>query len=299
MAMGAPGGGEERGRGGEGGAVQVKIWHASSTALRSSREAACLPNEMDLTPPQCEQRPAAAAKKQAGKKRQREPSPDSSDEAEVAEAEEAAVVAQLLAELGAAGMPSAAAAGATGGAAASGRRRPQRPGAGSGLSAIIADLALDDDGAEGAPTRRLPARQTALSSPSGSRRRLQQAARAFEEWAQPDEAAVALAAGISEDEGTGCRAMVDCQLCIQWSQADALPCLRGSSLHWRDQRTPGQQASRHICPSHSHHVQWTPSLPGALATPPSSRPSMRRTATASAASPGAQRQWWCCTGMHA
>lgn len=166
----------------------------------SSREAACLPSEqLGLTPAQREQQPAAAKKPQAGRKRQREPSPDSDDEADVA---------LLLAELAAAS-PAAVAAPADGAAGSSGRRS-QREGAGANLNALLlAEAELGGD-AEAPPTRALPARETALSSPSGSRRRLQQAARVFEDWAQPDPEAVAAAARIPEDEGAGCGASRAC-----------------------------------------------------------------------------------------
>lgn len=90
------------------------------TALPSSREAACLPSELDLTPQQREQQPTAAKKPQAGRKRQREPSPDSEDEAEMA-----AVLAEMAAE---AASPAAV---PTGGTAGSSGRRSQRQGAGA------------------------------------------------------------------------------------------------------------------------------------------------------------------------
>jgi hypothetical protein len=155
---------------------------------------------LTLTPPQHEQ--PAPKKKQTGGKRRRVSSPASSD----AEEEEAACAAQLLAELaGADGGPSAA-----GGVQAVSGRRSQRQGAGANMSALIAEVELAGaelglaGSAESAPTRALPAREAALSSPSGSRRLVQQAAQAFKEWAEPNEAAVAAAvAATPADAGEG------------------------------------------------------------------------------------------------
>lgn len=150
----------------------------ASLTLCSSREAAGPMLLAAPTPPQHEPQPAAKA---GGSKRRQAPSTDSDEED----------AALLLAQMAAA--PAA-------GAAPSGQRRSQRHGAGALMGALIAEV---EGGAEEATARALPPRQAALSSPSGSRRRLQLVARHFEEWAQPSAEAAAVAASIPEDEGAG------------------------------------------------------------------------------------------------
>lgn len=144
------------------------------TLNRSSREAAVLPFDVGGLLPE----PAAAKKK--GAKKRPAPVADSDEEAEEVEAAGAAMLMEL-------GM-------GTG-------KRPRRQGAGAKMGAMIADeLELGQGEEEAGPSRALPARAAALSSPAGTRRQLQLSARPFEEWMQEMEDPDA-AGSIPDDEG--------------------------------------------------------------------------------------------------
>lgn len=170
----------------------------------SSREAAVLPFDVGglLLEP-------AAAKKKGGKKR---PAPvTDSDEEEEAEAAGAAMLMELGVGSG---------------------KRPRRQGAGAKLGAIIADeleLGLGEE--EAGPSRALPARAAAVSSPAGTRRQLQLSARPFEEWMQETEDLDA-GGSIPDDEGGPGKlrgaVMIDACSCagVRWCAfAVLLPCL--------------------------------------------------------------------------
>lgn len=143
----------------------------------SSREAAVLTFEVEAL----QQPEAPAAQKKRGKKR---PAPVADSEEEEEEADAAG--AAMLLELG-----------------VGSEKRPRRQGAGSNMGALIAELELGLGGDEEAgPSRALPGRAAAISSPAGSRRQLQLDLHPFEEWAEQQEtAALAAAASIPDDEG--------------------------------------------------------------------------------------------------